>query len=275
MALETVVFPQGLFSGNMKSWSYHSENVNEKNIPKLEPYFDEVHFHEVFEASSSPSVKNGSSDQVAGSRKRRLKSTKNKQEVENQRMTHIAVERNRRKLMNEYLSILRSLMPASYAQRGDQASIVGGAMNYVKELEQLVQSLEAHKRTKDGLTNSPPFSNFFTFPQYTSTAKAMKNNIEGSNEANIADIEVTMVENNANLRILSKGRPKQLLKMVMGLQSLRLTTLHLNMTSTSDQMVLYSFSLKVEDDCGLSTVDDIATVVHQIIETINKESNCN
>jgi hypothetical protein len=32
-------------------------------------------------------------------------------------MTHIAVERNRRKQMNEYLAALRTLMPPVYAQR--------------------------------------------------------------------------------------------------------------------------------------------------------------
>lgn len=50
-------------------------------------------------------------------RRRRPKTRKNKEEIENQRMTHIAVERNRRKQMNEYLSVLRSLMPDSYVQR--------------------------------------------------------------------------------------------------------------------------------------------------------------
>ena len=42
---------------------------------------------------------------------------KNEEEIESQRMTHIAVERNRRRQMNEYLAVLRSLMPPSYAQR--------------------------------------------------------------------------------------------------------------------------------------------------------------
>lgn len=50
-------------------------------------------------------------------KRRRARSRKNKEEIENQRMTHIAVERNRRKQMNEYLSVLRSLMPDSYIQR--------------------------------------------------------------------------------------------------------------------------------------------------------------
>ena len=54
----------------------------------------------------------------AGRRKRRrTRSVKNREEVESQRMTHIAVERNRRKQMNVYLAALRSLMPPSYVQR--------------------------------------------------------------------------------------------------------------------------------------------------------------
>ena len=50
-------------------------------------------------------------------RKSRRRSSKNKEEVEHQRMTHIAVERNRRKQMNEYLAVIRSLMPPSCVQR--------------------------------------------------------------------------------------------------------------------------------------------------------------
>jgi hypothetical protein len=50
-------------------------------------------------------------------KRRRTRSTKNKEEKENQRMTHIAVERNRRKQMNDYLAVLRSMMPPSYVQK--------------------------------------------------------------------------------------------------------------------------------------------------------------
>ncbi|XP_021317816.1 uncharacterized protein LOC8074346 [Sorghum bicolor] len=50
-------------------------------------------------------------------KQRRLRPVKNEEEVESQRMIHIAVERNRRKQMNEYLAALRSLMPPAYSQR--------------------------------------------------------------------------------------------------------------------------------------------------------------
>ncbi|KAK4431361.1 Transcription factor SPEECHLESS [Sesamum alatum] len=65
-----------------------------------------------------------------------------------QRSSHITVERNRRKQMNEHLSVLRSLMPCFYVKRGDQASIIGGVVNYINELQQILQSLEAKKQRK-------------------------------------------------------------------------------------------------------------------------------
>lgn len=105
-------------------------------------------------------------------KRRKTKPSKNNEEIENQRINHIAVERNRRRQMNEHINSLRALLPPSYIQRvnnqkhtwkfqpliiktlsnvvlqGDQASIVGGAINYVKVLEQIIQSLESQKRTQ-------------------------------------------------------------------------------------------------------------------------------
>lgn len=72
-----------------------------------------------FDAVSGQLVKNVTDKEK---RKRRTTMTttrpaKGKEEVESQRMIHIAVERNRRRQMNDHLSSLRSLMPPSYAQR--------------------------------------------------------------------------------------------------------------------------------------------------------------
>ncbi|XP_062216657.1 transcription factor bHLH94-like [Phragmites australis] len=231
---------------------------------------------------------------AAGRRKRRRnKVVKNKEEIESQRMTHIAVERNRRRQMNEYLAVLRSLMPPSYAHRGDQASIVGGAINYVRELEQLLQSLEVQKSIKNmnqaGCTDngSSPFVGVFSFPQYSTSSHGCcgatsigccsnaNSDAAGSAEngrpaAAVADIEVTMVEGHASLKVLARRRPKQLLKLVAGLQQLRIPPLHLNMT-TVHAMVLYTFSLKVEDDSKMGSVEDIATAVHEILSSIARQ----
>ncbi|KAJ4894441.1 hypothetical protein Rs2_21235 [Raphanus sativus] len=106
--------------------------------------------------------KNDTKKEVKSKRKR-ARTSKTSEEVENQRMAHIAVERNRRKQMNEHLRVLRSLMPGSYVQRGDQASTIGGVIEFLSELEQLLQCLESQKRrrilgeTSDmHVTESPP-----------------------------------------------------------------------------------------------------------------------
>ena len=96
--------------------------------PSMLPHFNELHLSnpnssETTNASNqTPSEPQNYLDSSVNSisarpKRRRAKTRKNKEEIENQRMTHIAVERNRRKQMNEYLSVLRSLMPDSYVQR--------------------------------------------------------------------------------------------------------------------------------------------------------------
>lgn len=124
------------------------------------------------------------------------------------------------------------------------------------------------------------FCEFFTFPQYSTSSTRGDNNSIPMNESMvetrsaIADIEVTMVESHANLKIRSKKGPAQLLKLVSGLNSMRLNILHLNVT-TVDQTVLYSLSVKVEDDCKLTSVDDIATAVNQLLGRIQEEAVLN
>ncbi|XP_022775004.1 transcription factor bHLH96-like [Durio zibethinus] len=215
-------------------------------------------------------------------KRRRTKSVKNREEIENQRMTHIAVERNRRRQMNDYLAVLRSMMPTSYVQRGDQASIIGGAINFVNELEHLLQSLEARKRLEERSENSSLsslFSDFFFFPQYStgstgthlSCAAAAGKPMAEKRSSAVADVEVTMVESHANLKILSKRHPKQLLKMVSALHSLGLFVLHLNVTSV-ENIVLHSFSVKVEDNCELTTVNEIAAAVYEMVDRFQEEA---
>lgn len=126
----------------------------------------------------------------------------------------------------------------------------------MKELEQLLQSMEGQKRTNQGkenvvglngtsrTTTTTPFAEFFAFPQYTTRGTTMAQNNQEQKQWAVADIEVTMVDSHANLKVLSKKQPGQLMKIVVGLQSLMLSILHLNV-STLDDMVLYSISVKV------------------------------
>ncbi|GAV76208.1 HLH domain-containing protein [Cephalotus follicularis] len=212
-------------------------------------------------------------------KRKRTKPIKNKEEVESQRMTHIAVERNRRRQMNDHLNSLRSLMPPSYVQRGDQASIIGGAIDFVKELEQLLQSLEAKKKMKrnsqedgesstfDSVMGVNSLDNLFESCQQCRT-RNLDEEMKAENKSEAAEIQVTVIQNHVNLKIQCQKKHGQLLKAIVALEDLRVTVLHLNITS-SQSTVLYSFNLKIEENCKMVSADEIAAAVNQIFNLIN------
>lgn len=226
--------------------------------------------------------------------KRKRPRIKTSEEVESQRMTHIAVERNRRKQMNEHLRVLRSLMPGSYVQRGDQASIIGGAIEFVRELEQLLQCLESQKRRRIyGDTPTRQLGDSSTPPQMTINQNPNTinphhqspllfplpneyNNIEGGIQEEIAesksclaDVEVKLLGFDAMIKILSRRRPGQLIKAIAALEDMQLSILHTNIT-TIEQTVLYSFNVKISGETRY-TADDIANSIQQIFSFIHAE----
>ncbi|KAJ0802520.1 putative transcription factor bHLH family [Helianthus annuus] len=245
--------------------------------------------------SSSPAMtavnipENDQNLAVEGGRKKKRRK-KPRADAEAQRVTHIAVERNRRKQMNHHLAVLRSLLPESYIQRGDQASIVGGAIEFVKELEHHLQSLEAQKflltqqqnqsatilehnsnfSTKECEIPKVPlyFHKLFSNPQYTWSQVPNKNT--SNSKQTLADIEVNLVQTHASLQILSRKRLTHLSKFISFLQSCNLSILHLNII-TLDPLVLYSISLKVEEECWLNSADEIAAAVHHMLGLIEEE----
>ncbi|CAL5339846.1 unnamed protein product [Camellia sinensis] len=256
-------------------------------------------------------------------RKRMKPAAKNKEEAESQRMTHIAVERNRRRQMNDHLTSLRSLMPSSYIQRGDQASIIGGAIDFLKELEQLLQSLQAQKRMKKselssdqgrggeegggGDTASSSTSSSSTTATEnctevgittTARSKGRSNEFTAEKKSAAADVRVTVIQKHVNLKVECPRIPGQLLKAIVAFEGLKLTVLHLNITSF-ETSIHYSFNLKIsisstnsfcflggttvnhfdleerkaaiEDDCEVGSADGIAVAVHQIFSFVNND----
>lgn len=121
MALERVVYPrvckefygygeqESSFLGN--NWEYPSSCNYSMMQNQVKGDCNIVE-----ESNNNQLILEGSSANSNSSRcctKKRKRTCNNK----NQRMIHIVVERNRRKQMNEYLTLLRSLMPSSYFQK--------------------------------------------------------------------------------------------------------------------------------------------------------------
>ncbi|EEE58238.1 hypothetical protein OsJ_09219 [Oryza sativa Japonica Group] len=169
---------------------------------------------------------------------------KKPEEAENQRMTHIAVERNRRRLMNDHLASLRSLIPSNYIPRGDQATVVGGAIDYVKQLEQQLVALQAAAAERSGVgvvaaAATAASDGVFVSPQYTSYSEARG----GSG----VDVEATAaVGGHVRVRVAGRRWTGRLVRAVAAMEDLRLTVLHLAVTSVGHDAVVYCFNLKVK-----------------------------
>ncbi|XP_010907388.2 transcription factor MUTE-like [Elaeis guineensis] len=181
-------------------------------------------------------------------------------------MSHITVERNRRRQMNEHIKVLRSLTPSFYIKRGDQASIIGGAIEFIKELHQVLQSLEAKKR-RTSLSPSPTPS---PRPLLQLTPSPTSNNTYDPDivrelgaccNSPVADVEAKISGSNVLLRTLSKRIPGQVIKIITVLEKWAFEILHLNISSMEDT-VLYSFVIKIGFDCQLS-VEELALEVQQ------------
>lgn len=242
----------------------------------------------VSDENNSVQEKNCAVVQENNKKRKRPRTVKTSEEVESQRMTHIAVERNRRKQMNEHLRVLRSLMPGSYVQRGDQASIIGGAIEFVRELEQLLQCLESQKRRRllgeaqskqvgdSSLASTQQQPPFFPAPLPNDQMKLveMETGLQeetAESKSCLADVEVKLLGFDAMIKILSRRRPGQLIKTIAALEDMQLIILHTNIT-TIEQTVLYSFNVKVASDTRF-TAEDIASSVQQILSFIHANTS--
>lgn len=146
--------------------------------------------------------------------------------------------------------------------QGDQASIIGGAIEFVRELEQLLQCLESQKRRRlfgEGprqigdssmAIQQPPQPPFFSpMPLQNDQMKLVEfetglREETAENKSCLADVEVKLLGFDAMIKILSRRRPGQLIKAIAALEDLQLTILHTNIT-TIEQTVLYSLNVKV------------------------------
>nr|GMD56694.1 transcription factor SPEECHLESS [Ipomoea batatas] len=209
------------------------------------------------------------------------------------RTCHITVERNRRKQMNDHLSVLRSLMPAFYVKRGDQASIIEGVVDYINELQQILQSLETKKQRKAYTSEvlsprilspsprKPPLSPRLSLPpisprtpQPTSPYKPQAasssstsaidsaNELAANSTSAIADVEVKFSGSNVILKTVSPRIPGQAVKIISALEDLALEILHVSITTINDDTSLNSYTIKIGIECQLSA-EELAQQIQQ------------
>jgi hypothetical protein len=124
--------------------------------------------------------------------------------------------------------------------------VVGGAIDYVKQLEQqlvALQALAAAQRGGGGVTvgtaASAASDGVFVSPQYTSYSESR--GIGGG-----VDVEaMAAVGGHVRVRVAGRRWPGRLVRAVAAMEDLRLAVLHLAVTSVGNDAVVYCFNLKV------------------------------
>ncbi|KAK6145836.1 hypothetical protein DH2020_019705 [Rehmannia glutinosa] len=173
---------------------------------------------------------------------------------------------------------------------GDQASIIGGAIEFVRELEQLLQCLESQKRRRlygDGdnrpigdptlIMQQPDQSGPSIFAIPNDQLKLVEYETGGPPEETaevkscLADVEVKLLGVDGLIKILSRRRPGQLIETIAALEDLQLNIIHTNVT-TIEQTVLYSFNVKISGEARF-TAEDIANSTQQILSFIHANSS--
>lgn len=139
--------------------------------------------------------------------------------------------------------------------KGDQASIIGGVIEFIKELHQVLHSLESKKR-RMSLSPSPapsprvPLQLISTPPSECNSL--IRNTICNENVKELgaccnsvaANVEAKISGSNVVLKTVSRRIPGQIVKIINVLETHFFEVLHLNISSMEDT-VLYSFVIKV------------------------------
>lgn len=148
--------------------------------------------------------------------------------------------------------------------QSDQASIIEVVVDYITELQQVLQSLEAKKQRKvysdhvlsprtpqsvispyrHRLMQQQPSSTLAPSPSSSSSNSDIVNELVANSKSSFADVEVKFSGSNVVLKTVSPRLPGQTTKIVSVLEDLSLEILQAGI-NTADETMVNSFTIKV------------------------------
>ncbi|CAN1246888.1 Basic helix-loop-helix protein A [Linum grandiflorum] len=168
---------------------------------------------------------------------------------------HVMAERRRREKLNERFIVLRSMVP--FVTKMDKASILGDAIEYLKQLRKKIQDLEANNRH---LEADPQRSGSGSEKKKMRTAAA-------ATEAETS-VEVSIIEKDALLELECEHREGLLLDMMMKLREMRIEVTTVQ-SSLSDGVLVAELRAKVKENVGGKKVSivEVKRAINGIIQS--------
>ncbi|XP_023733905.1 transcription factor ABORTED MICROSPORES [Lactuca sativa] len=181
---------------------------------------------------------------------------------------NLVTERNRRKRIKDGLYTLRALVPR--ISKMDKASIVGDAIDYIKELEKNVKELqeelkeleEQECKVNDGeMEVCKPKRAYESSTQMYSKAKTRVSNVNDSKNEVEVEVEVHQIgAHDFLLKIICNKKPDGFLKIMETIDSLGLEVIDINVTTCNGRVLnVLNLEAKGKEVVAKSLKDSLLT----------------
>ncbi|KAJ1433063.1 Myc-type, basic helix-loop-helix [Sesbania bispinosa] len=158
--------------------------------------------------------------------------------------SHVLAERRRREKLNERFIILRSLVP--FVTKTDKASILGDTIEYVKQLSDTVQSLEARKRQMEA---------------------DQRRRINKKRRVKEVEVEVSIIGNDALLEVECMHREGLLVDVMKVLRELGVDVMLVQSSVNDDGVFVAELRAKVKENAKGKKVSivEVKKALYQVI----------